>query len=389
MAQLKKQIPVSIIGGGLSGLITAALLERRGVNYQLLEASPDFGGLARGLPEHGVVLDYGLKSIPAGSEISQNPLLQLKKALDLSIGVESWDSPNKTITKGETMEFVGFGETKAKNIVDHLAYYLETPRLTVCGGWQELTKALLEIIPEEKRLTQKTVTKLNVEDNKVTEIIVNGDTPIKAEHIVFCLPPHLLPELLPKDTLEPKMIQKMKKSAPLTAISLDIATKEKIVTDKNLFVLAEGSENNFFVVGQFVSNTDPLKNTEGYQLSSWLTFAEGESIESEEEASKVIKQMKKAIKKAFPQMVANQVWERLLVVPESVGQYNQLPLEKSNGVVGAENLFLAGSQTPGPYQNVAQALYSSQTIVDRLWPVSEEAAPKTYTNPEEQAPLDL
>mgnify|MGYP003701347109 FL=1 len=39
-----KTVPVVIIGGGLSGLCAAFLLEKRGIDYVLLEARDTLGG---------------------------------------------------------------------------------------------------------------------------------------------------------------------------------------------------------------------------------------------------------------------------------------------------------------------------------------------------------
>ncbi len=62
----QKHATTVIIGGGLTGLALAALLEKAGHDYLLVEAQNEFGGLAKGQVEQGVWLDYGMKSIPAG-----------------------------------------------------------------------------------------------------------------------------------------------------------------------------------------------------------------------------------------------------------------------------------------------------------------------------------
>lgn len=50
-----KEARIVIVGGGLSGLYAAFLLERQGIeNYVLLEARPAFGGRILSVPNAGV-----------------------------------------------------------------------------------------------------------------------------------------------------------------------------------------------------------------------------------------------------------------------------------------------------------------------------------------------
>lgn len=55
------KIPVLIVGGGLAGLTCAVELERRGVEYRLLEASDALGGRVRTDEYQGFLLDRGFQ----------------------------------------------------------------------------------------------------------------------------------------------------------------------------------------------------------------------------------------------------------------------------------------------------------------------------------------
>src|SRR5262245_37671178 len=56
---MTKQPPVVIVGAGLTGLISAALLARRGMSVEVLERSSALGGRAATRDKHGFLLNLG------------------------------------------------------------------------------------------------------------------------------------------------------------------------------------------------------------------------------------------------------------------------------------------------------------------------------------------
>ena len=53
---------VIVVGGGISGLVSAWGLQRRGVRVVLLEAAPRAGGTIGSAREHGCLLEFGPNS---------------------------------------------------------------------------------------------------------------------------------------------------------------------------------------------------------------------------------------------------------------------------------------------------------------------------------------
>jgi hypothetical protein len=357
----------------------------------LVEAQADWGGLAKGQLENDLWLDHGLKSLPVGPEVAKNPLIQLKQAFDLSFGIESWtDTPKTLHGNGNFVDFVGFGDGGDRSLIETLTYYTQSPRIMVSGGWKNLINELLALIPEKKRLSQAIVTKLEVKDDQVTAAVINGETPLKAEHFVFTLSPATLKEMLPQGAVSGKIIQRLARTTPLTAVSLDIITKEKISDAKNLFVLGE---DPFYVIGQFISNVDPARSIPKNHLSTWMTFVDPEAIEDDESGSKILKSMKKGIKKAFPPLIegsgGTKNWERLLVVPQAMARFDQLTLEENRTLPGLTNLWICGAQTPSADRNVGSALESATDVSARL--IGEFQSSKKFneeTN-EKAAPAEI
>src|ERR1700732_4588440 len=55
-------LPVLIVGGGISGLVCAYELQKRGIEAQLLEASNQAGGVIRSENREGFLLELGPQS---------------------------------------------------------------------------------------------------------------------------------------------------------------------------------------------------------------------------------------------------------------------------------------------------------------------------------------
>jgi protoporphyrinogen oxidase len=354
-----------ILGGGLSGLATAALLEQTGQDYVILEAQDGWGGLARGQTEKNVALDFGIKSIPVG-DISTNPLLKLKRKLNLSVAIETLLDPPMTFQKSGLVPFVGFGESKSKGVTEILEYYTLYPRLLVSKGWMTLVEELLNIIPEKKRKNLATVTKFNIADQKIKDIVINGEETWTASQFVSTLAPKTLVSLIPKEYIQAKTIQKLSRTESFVSLSLDLATSKRITELKNMFVL---QDDEFYVVGQFVSNVDPLRQVQGFQISSWLTLLDEELAQDDENVSKALKQMKKMIKKAFPEIFAGEdspTWERLLVTPEGLGQNFSFSHSIENlHVFGARLNSASTPSVPDEHHHrfISQSLWQAQAWV--------------------------
>jgi phytoene dehydrogenase-like protein len=365
---LKKKTTIAILGGGLTGLTLAARLEKAGLDYYLIEAD-EFGGLAKGQNAEGIELDYGLKSIPLTGALSENPLVQLKEDLGLNFQIESFSEPPQLFNEKSFSEFVGFGESENRQLLEELGYYALAPRLLVSGGWTSVIQELLKLIPENKRVSQAHVTKFEIQEDHIISIVLNGETTLQAEKFVCTFSPSKLKELMTPGQISGKVLQRIARTSPLTAISLDLATKQSYSTAKNIFFLREYSKTHdeeFYVVGQFISNADPIRPTNSQQISTWMTLVDAENMLDDEHGSKVIKQIKKVIGKAFPQLLENVEFERLLVVPEAVGSFNQLTLEKNSTLPGLNNFWICGGKSQNTLQNISTALVTAKIVAERL-----------------------
>lgn len=344
-----------ILGGGLSGLLTAAYLEKAGKNYLILEALDECGGYIRGQEEQGVWLDYGLKSIPV-SDVSTNPLLKLKEDLGLNFNIETLlAEPQYYQHKTGFIPFVGFGENKNRALVAELSYYTTAPRLLVSNGWKTLSDELLKIIPEKKIKTKSHVTAFEFEGDDLKSVTVNGEQKFEAQTYIYALPLSAAAGLFPAGKLNPKFLQKLDKNTKFTAVSLDLATPKRIDEKPNIMVF---NDDEFYMLGQFVTNCDPLKQAQGLQISTWMTLLESEDAQNEEVVAKALKTMKKTIKKAFPTLIDEASWERILVAKDT--HYSSLEVPDTSA-----QLWFLGSHTQMGAKNLFAAIQSVQNFAQK------------------------
>jgi len=361
---------VLIIGAGISGLAAAALLERQGIGYRVVDSQDEVGGLTRTLNNGGFVFDFGMKSVPIGSNIHENPLLQLKEKLGLNYGLEPWTESALTLEKGELRPFLGFGERLQTTEADELSYYAQSPRLMVSGGFGKLIFELLSVIPEKKILLKKRVTALRADDERITGAVLNNDEIVVAKKIVSTLAPSHLAKLLPADLISQRTLQRLTQREPFAVLSLDIATEKRFFGGKNMIFLSEDNEDPMHMAGLFVTNIDPLRAQHQWQVSSWMTLIPQELVANDEEVSKIIRAMKRLVNRAFPSLIENKKWERIMAIDAALGFAPSLNLESNQTLPGTENLYMAGAgvraRSGSSARNTAAAIESALSLAEIL-----------------------
>ena len=188
-----KKASVAIIGGGLSGLYAAYLLEKKGIDYVLLEARPTLGGriVTAKLPMDNKNID----SFDLGPSWFwpdyQQQLAQLIGELQL-----------ESIAQFEDGDMMVERSPNEPAVRTH-SYKSSPPSMRLKGGMAALIEALYLHLDASRILTGESVSQLNNTSQGI-EIEVNNEVKSEdasgqimtwqAQHVLLALPPRLAAE---------------------------------------------------------------------------------------------------------------------------------------------------------------------------------------------------
>lgn len=203
-------IPVAIIGGGLSGLYAAYLLEKQGIDYVLIEARPTLGGR---------ILDNRLLQ-DSNPEQTTSQYLGSNNAQDVDsfdLG-PSWFWPefqpqlSALVDELELETFAQFeeGDTLIERAPNEpamrtLGYKSSPPSMRIKGGMKALIDALYHRLDPLKVVTGQRVKSLDYTDDvaRITsEDRVGQVKTWQAKQVLLALPPRLIEASI---TFEPKL----------------------------------------------------------------------------------------------------------------------------------------------------------------------------------------
>lgn len=199
--------PVLIIGGGLSGLVTARELSKRGIDFQLVEARARFGGRILSAEsttlshQQGHAVDLG----PAWFWPGQQHVINMIDELNLANSVFQQPSAGQSVVEyqnGKVEKGVGFASMAG-------AYRLN-------GGIDALIQALLAYLPSNNLFKNAIASQLTLtEDGVSSSVLIDGEhQTIHSQHVVLALPPRLVDQSLVFDPVLTGIEREQLKSIP-------------------------------------------------------------------------------------------------------------------------------------------------------------------------------
>lgn len=301
----------AIIGSGLGGLALATRISRETRNVVLLDGADHAGGINRPIPFPTGTLNNGLRFI-ADTPANRAALDFMEDLLGLKLLAGTDDTAPVTFEDGELREFLGFGENPPA-FYDAFAPFLSRSSLRLHlepYAWP----ALLAEKFQGTFMPRSYVTKIGVEEGKVTHVMINGAKIVKAHNVIFAGPAKGLPPLLPGETLNARIKQKIAKAPTWTGLCLDLCHAGAVTERTGLHILNGTTQDD---IGPCAGRFQPSVETEKgvMQSSQWMTFLDGEATEDSEVVGHALKKIKRQIKRAYPTALDGLARERIVLAP--------------------------------------------------------------------------
>jgi hypothetical protein len=163
---------------------------------------------------------------------------------------------------------------------------------------------------------QSYVTKMQVDDEFVIEILINGAKRLSGREVLFCATPQQLTRFLPEAKVPGKLRQRLLKGDFWTSIKLDLIHAGEVTTSEAVHILKGANEEP--CLGLFQKPVT-IENGTQAQVSQWLTFVPRDITDDSEQVASALKQIKRQVKRAYETSLDGLLQERIVVSPTSHG----------------------------------------------------------------------
>lgn len=340
MAKLKKSYDALIFGGGLSGLLAAKVLAKKNKSFLIVEPSERLGGRLTGWSVDNNLLPSNL-NLYTYTEDNLAHFNWLEQTLEQNILDGSFQTTSLHFQDGGFKSFNGFGDRSPEALEQLNKFCFEHEKIKVKSFPQNWISQMVSELNEDHYILNSEITKVNFLDagsefkltvpskenlkpsskeGKAVSAEINGKTIVEFEHLIWAVAPQKLLDTIAPEMLGASESKKLKRqSGVFDSVILNLAHQDFTFEDKNINSVhcLYGSQQEF----------EPIIGTVSKDFSCWMTLIDTEKTLDHEFVSKVIKNMKKQIKRAFPELLDFPKLQEKIIISES--SYGQLSLKET------------------------------------------------------------
>lgn len=344
MAKLKKSYDALIFGGGLSGLLAAKVLAKKNKTFLIVEPSERLGGRLTGWSVNDNLLPSNL-NLYTHTDDNVARFNWLEQTLEQNILDGSFQTTSLHFQDGGFKSFNGFGDRSPEALEQLNKFCFEHEKIKVRSYPQNWISQMVSELSEDHYILHSEITKVNFSvagseskssEGRAISAEINGKNTVEFEHLIWAVAPQKLLDTIAPEILGATESKKLKRqSGVFDSVILNLSHQGFSFEDKNINSVhcLYGSQQEF----------EPIIGTVASDFSCWMTLIDTEKTLDHEFVSKVIKNMKKQIKRAFPELLDYPQLQEKIIISES--SYGQLSLkETETGFLKAiPNLFCTSS----------------------------------------------
>ncbi len=219
----------------------------------------------------------------------------LSDILTSAIEVAEISLEPKTFQDHELRPFVGFGDSKS--LATHpLTHFNSSEGLRLSKTENEIVSNLLSAI-KFKWISYAEVTALHFNQSTLEKITINGQQDLVADEFLFLTAPRDWLSILPHEVLGSRTRARLSKCHYFSRIALEFTHAAPVSTDENIFILTPTGTEHSPCAGRFL-----MQSHAGAVLykSVWETYLSSDRLEDSEFVAAEIKNIRKMVRKAFP-----------------------------------------------------------------------------------------
>lgn len=335
MSKLNKFYDCIIFGGGLSGLLASRVLTKKNKSFLIIEPSEKLGGRLSGWNINEQILPSNL-NLYSENENNLKYFNWLEETLEQDILSGKFVTSTYHFQDGQFKNFNGFGDRTPLALEQFNKFCFEHDKIKIKTYPQDWINNLVSNLDPESYLIHSEITKINYTDGKASSAEINGKTWVEFDHLIWAVAPQKLLSTLPPEALNAGEAKKLKKQAGVfDALILNLSHNEVSVSE-------DAPSSVYCLYG---SNTEfePIVGTLSTDHSCWMTFIESEKAQDHEFVTKIVKNMKKQIRRAFPTLFDSPNFSEKIILSESSYGHLSLKEMESGFLKTVPNLFCTSS----------------------------------------------